>query len=157
MTLTTARSTQKQNRRLTNSLLAQVASNAAVEFDCYLRGRQFGFDAVTQLASYLQSEIKEVNEPPTPSSLLNPSVAVVMSRAINSSNWAPIITTVADLVNQAKEISKELQSSEALLDKATATEATVQKLRDFCVALSKAAAEQRHSIEDTIPYHPYRR
>lgn len=155
MTLTTARSTQ--NRRLTNSLLAQVASNAAVEFDCYLLGRQFGFDAVTQLASYLQSEIKEVNEPPTPSYLLNPSVAVVMSRAINRSDWTQKVTTVDDLVKQSKEISKELQSSESLLDKTTATEATVRKLRDFCVALSKAAAEQRHSIEDTIPDHPYRR
>ncbi|MGH9959022.1 MAG: hypothetical protein ACREBC_18145, partial [Pyrinomonadaceae bacterium] len=152
----TARSTQ--SRRLTNSLLAQVASNAAVEFDCYLRGRQFGFDAVTQLASYLQSEIKEVNEPPTPSSLLNPSVAVVMSRAIRLSNWpTKEITTVADLVSKANEISKELQSSEDLLDETPTTETTVQKLRDFCVALSKAAAEQRHSIEDTIPDHPYRR
>lgn len=138
-------------RKLTYSQLSHVASDAAVELDCHIRGKGFGFTSVEKLAQYLDSEIEGIDQPSNLSSLLNPSVAVVMGRALDMANWANDVKTVDQLVQQAAVVSNSLhRSGETGAD-------TLPKLRAFCVELSKAAAEQRHSLVDDLPRHPFRR
>lgn len=138
-------------RKLTHSQLSHVASDAAVELDCHIRGKGFGFTSVEKLAEYLESEIEGIDQPSNLSSLLNPSVAVVMGRALDNANWAHDVKTVDQLVQQAAVVSKSLhRMGETGAD-------TLPKLRAFCVELSKAAAEQCHSLVDSLPHHPFRR
>ena len=138
-------------RKLTHTQLSHVASDAAVELDCHIRGKGFGFTSVEKLAEYLESEIEGIDQPSNLSSLLNPSVAVVMGRALDKANWAHDVKTVDELVQQAAVVSKSLhRRGETGAD-------TLPKLRAFCVELSKAAAEQCHSLVDGLPHHPFRR
>lgn len=143
-------STQSSSR-MTHSSLAQIAADAALELDCRMRGiTPPGIQGVKRLSAFLVAEVV-LDQPSSPSSLLSPSVAVAMGSAINSTGgWLQHVMTVDEVVAQARLIRDELEKSN------NSDSNGLTRLKGFCLALSKAAADQQRSTLDDVPYHPNR-
>jgi hypothetical protein len=122
--------------------LAPLASMAAVEIDNRLLGRAHVTDAVRALAQHLKASM---HAPASAAGvafeqLLDPTT-VAFKRTLQLSPWAGALQSVEDLVSQAASITRTLVGEGTLPNE-------LQRLRSFCVALSRVAAAGGHPIED---------
>jgi hypothetical protein len=122
--------------------LALLASRAAVELDNRLRGRAHASDAVRALAHHLRASM---HTPAAANSItfeqLLDRTPVAVKRTLQQSPWAGRLQTVEDLVNQAAAITQSLVGESTKPD-------DLQRLRTFCVALSRVAAASESPTED---------
>jgi hypothetical protein len=122
-----------------------VASEAAIEIDCALRGKQCGRAAINRLADLLSNSV-EVRRGVVAKSLMDfPTVAVV-GRAVRDSKWNPSVRTVDELVKEAKEIAGTLRMR-----------TPAERSRAFCVALARCAASYRQSVFQQAGAHQHRK
>jgi len=104
---------------------------------------------VRKLAEILNDAVV-VEEPASASSLLDPTVAVAVQRALEDTGQAAS-TKVVDLVASAGDLEGQLRQ---LADSGSAPADVLTNLRSFALNLSKRAA-QLMSV-DLRPEHPYR-
>lgn len=134
--------------------LPSLACEAAVEIDNLARGRNGDLSAVRALADTITKSVT-VDQPSSPASLLNPTTAVVLRRAIGAVTGAGQPRKLDELLSKASEIAASLRSV-AATPETPPMPRTLEELRAFCVALSNsAAAARRPPIER--PEHPFRR
>lgn len=138
-----------QGLRALDPELPFLASEAAVDLDNLLANRARDFSAIQRLADRLKisvenssSESARVMDPATLNLL---DTAMVQSRAFASGK-------VADVLSQAAKIAGNLAAVDS-----SQNPAELEQARDFCVALSQAAASYRRSISDLRQSHPFRR
>src|SRR5947207_11033819 len=128
-----------------------LAIQAADELDELVHGRVASLEAVKALSEILKNSFRLNADSDSRKSFIDSGNVAVFSRAIE--DWEPEnrIATVSELVNRAMEIVQNLERSESAHDNTF-----LEKMRDFCVALSTAAASYRQSIYDLRPSHPFR-
>jgi hypothetical protein len=129
--------------------LCLLASNAAVELDDLLLGRSSHMDSVHELAEILG----RIGEPDTAESPLamrvDPYAALVVSNALDESRWCTPLATLADLAREAGTIAARLHDSR------TSQSDSIERMRSFCIALSKSAAAYGDSLKALRPRRPF--
>ena len=142
-----------------------LACHAAIELDNLLRGRSAEVHAVAMLASVLAGTRSSCQggAPVTFGLLFDPSSdptdAVTVNRALRDSQVAEAEPrTVDELVGELKRIESTLRAiSEQPQTVVSRDAAELERMRAFCLALSRRSASERESPEDWEPSHPYRR
>lgn len=127
-----------------------LASEAAVDLDNLLSHRARNLDAIRRLADRLNHSI-EASRTGATRSLMDPATLNLLGVAMAQTRTYPS-EKVEDVLSQTAKIASRLATVETTQD---TTE--LEQDRDFCVALSEAAASYRRSIQDLRPQHPFRR
>jgi C4-dicarboxylate-specific signal transduction histidine kinase len=139
--------------------LPSLASQAAAELDNLLLGKSNQVDALRRLSAQIAESIVNVDQPDAPGSLIDPSAVVVMHRAIGETNTTGVrMTTIHDLIHEATRITQGLESigrdPEGTKSQAVSV---IEKMRDFCLVLSRLASAHEQSVLERRPSHPFRR
>jgi len=146
-----AASTISQNGRVqlssTDANIPLLAIEAANELDEIIEGRPSTLESVARLADVLKQsfQLDQAFEPRQ--NFVDSGTVAVFSQAIDESAGRRV-TTMEELVKQAMEIVKTLEAS--------ASGKQLEKIRDFCIALSSAAEAYQQSIFEMRPLNPLR-
>lgn len=147
---------EKEILRALDADLPFLSSRAAIELDNVVLGRPTELSSVKALVRRLSNSFEPIHETATPRSLMDPATLTVVSRAISGSQWTSKLTTVDQLVTEAWNLTSSMKKSSE--DRTSTPEKQVlERMRDFCVALSKCAASYRKTIHAARPVHRYRR
>jgi hypothetical protein len=138
-----------------NAGLPLLAVRAAIELDSIIRqGGTSDLAATSRLAELLsESFTRKENEKAAEQPHLDPTTIALMSQALDASKWDVQVRTVSELVQEALNIVKRLESPR----KADEPKESLKNLRAFCAALAECAAAQVQSMHSWRPAHPYRR
>ena len=160
--------------QLTGVARVQSGLGEALEEDlstlaCYAAGEidelRLGCNSELRYVSLLAGRISDLFEnveaptgfepPPTRNFLLDPSVVVVMQRAIGDSPFTTsTIKNVDDLVHKTSQIRESLtRLSELRTNEVNRTTPEFDKLRDFCLALCRQASAYKSSMDDWSPQY----
>ncbi|SRR6266496_322260 len=133
--------------------LPMLAARAAMELDNYRSSSEASFAAVKHLSLRLKNCFQSGGGTAVPfKALLDSSTVSLVGRALDSSRWAGKVSTIDQLGTELWEVAQRLEKVEA--DPAGQP---IEKIRDFCVALSECAASYRQAFHDLRPSHPFRR
>jgi len=138
--------------------LPSLACRAAVELDNLNLGRSSSLENVQKLSRSLKESLPEVADFASPSSLFDPTMAIVVNGAISDTRQAEPIRQMAKLLDETKNITDRFEN---LLRDPTEFCRTsldeVKTLRSFCLALSKRAFAFKGPRQSRTPQHPFRR
>jgi len=135
--------------------LATVSCYAAGEVDDLLLGRSKRFDAVKRLLEMIKTSLISEQVSTAPHSLVDPTAAVAMNRALESSEFTESMNTIDELLEQSGIVAKLLEN--IVVDPGKALEADrvkLEKLRSLCIELSNSALACEEPIEDIQPQLP---
>lgn len=150
-------STATQDQRPQTPLLGRdphlsfVASQAAIELDNLVLGISTKLDAVKQLAARLKNSTEAVTGSTAKRNLMDPQAIRVFSQAYEETQGESV-TTIDELATKAWNIAGDLNDA-----KADPTNQNLEKLRSFCVALSRISSAHRKAIMNRKPGLPYKR
>jgi hypothetical protein len=150
MTIAEATISSNQGLRALDTDLPFLASEAAVDLENILSGRGTQLAAIQCLAARLKNSIELSNSGGPPKALMDPATLTVLGEAV--AQTAASATNVNDVLAEAAKIASDLSAPES-----SRKREELVRARDFCVALSKAAASYRRAIRDLRPPHPFRR
>jgi hypothetical protein len=133
--------------------LPSLASLAAIELDDLVIGRaDIHLDAVRRLAKALASWVQSEGEG-SAAVKLDPSRLFVINRAFEDSTVIERRpTTVDELVQITTDLTRSLEN----LTSEQRDKHNLERLRSFCLALSRRAASLVYGREEREPRHPYR-
>ena len=138
--------------------LPSLACRAAVELDNLSLGRSTGLESVRKLSLSLQESLPEVADFASPSSLFDPTMAIVVNGAISDARQAEPIRQMTKLLSETKTITDRLDNLLQDPDEFCRTSLDqVKELRSFCLALSKRAFGSKRPRQSRAPRHPFRR
>jgi len=129
-----------------------LAAEAAVDIDNLLSSRSEDLTAIRRLAEQLKNSLKLRPLGEQPRSLMDPATLTVLGEAMLKVLHPFPPSKFEDLLSEASKIAEELSNAEP-----TSNPKEMQKARNFCLALSRAAAAYSKSIRDLRPSHPFRR
>jgi hypothetical protein len=138
--------------------LPSVACQAAIELDNLILGRTNNLPSVAELSVRLSEEVPPVCDLNSHLSLVDPSTVVALHGTIQESRLAAPSDNIVDLTRQAGEIVRRLK---AVSDDPAAARTSgleeLQKLKEFCLILSRRSAAATGDPDESRPPHPYRR
>jgi len=119
-----------------------LASQAAIELDNLLLGKDVDPKAVKQLAQQLEESTAPAVGAEGRTSLMDPATVSVFSSAISASG-RPRVQTLAELASQAWQIARELQDSRENSEKQR-----LEQLGTFCTHLARSAIAHERALCD---------
>lgn len=125
-----------------------LAIEAADQLDDLALGQGTSSDAIESLADNLRRSFLFGEE--GQAGFVDSGTVAVLCDAFNGFQPERQITTMEELIKRALEIVGELDAASA---KPNITQ--LEKMRDFCIALSAAAASFRNSVYEQQPSHPF--
>jgi hypothetical protein len=128
-----------------------LAARAAMELDNYRSSGEAAFVAVKELSRRLNNSFRNQGAAAQKASLDSGTVTLV-GRALNTSRWSGDVATIDQLDSELWQVARRLQDVED-----DPRGQPVDKIRDFCVALSECASSYRQAFHDLRPGHPFRR
>jgi len=131
--------------------LPLLASQAALEIDDILQKKQTSVDAIQRLVNILNNTFENECHKPASRCFVDNSAATIFSQALKYRSPR----TLADLAEQAWEVTKELESVKNEGAGDNAPELTTMKT--FCLNLARSAATYRQKFEHSRPLPSYRR
>jgi hypothetical protein len=154
MPLTLESPTASIRLRALDPELPMLAAQAAMELDNFKLSGITDFAAVRILSLRLNNSFPSAGGAVVPrKALLDSSTVSLIGRALNSSSWtANKVSTIDQLDKELWEIAQRLAKVEAAPE-----EQPIEKIRDFCVALSESASSCRQAFHDLRPSNPFRR
>ncbi len=135
----------------TDANIPLLAIEAANELDELVEGRHSSLESVARLAEILKRSFRLDQAGGRHQSFVDSGTVAVFSQAIDGSAAGERISSIDDLVARAVEIVDALEKSAAGNEGQS-----LKKMRDFCIALSKAAAAYQQSVYEMRPSHPFR-
>lgn len=141
-----------QGLRALDPNLPFLASEAAIDIDNLLSNRAEDLTAIETLAKLLTNSMEQGGTGGPPRSLMDPGTLTVLGQALAEARSSQALQKMEDLLTEAARIAGSL-SSHDLKEKPD----ELERLRDFCVALSRAAVAYHKSIGDLRPSHPFLR
>ncbi len=144
----------KQELRILDPDLPILASEAAIDIDNLLANQTESTDAIRKLSAQMKNSIQIDPTSNAPRSLMDPATLSILGRIIAKSSRTPKTSMRIDqLLSEAVGIAELLGQDDLPKDRGE-----LEKARDFCIALSRAAIAYRTSIRDMrIPPHPFRK
>lgn len=137
--------------RLYDPDLPMLAAQAAIELDSLRRGKRIGLSTVNEISDRLKGSL-EGSPGNGKRAVLDSSTFAIVGPALDTSEWSGRVTTTDQLITGAGDIADAMNK----LDEKAET-AQIEKIRNFCVALSKYAAAYRQALQDLEPTHSFRR
>jgi hypothetical protein len=137
--------------RLYDADLPMLAAQAAIELDSLRRGRSIGLKTVSDIGQRLRSSV-DISHDSGRRAVLDSGAFAIVGQALDSSEWSGRLKTTNQLINETAEIAEAMNN----LDDA-ADPGLIEKIRNFCVALSRYAAAYRQSLHDLAPADSFRR
>ncbi len=137
--------------RLYDPDLPMLAAQAAIELDSLRRGRRIGLSTVNEIGNRLRVSL-EGSIANGKRAVLDSSTFAIVGPALDTTEWAGPVKTTNELITGAGDIADAMTK---LAEDAQAEQ--VEKIRNFCVALSKYATAYRQSLQDLEPTHTFRR
>jgi hypothetical protein len=138
--------------------MPSLACDAAIELDNLSRGRATELRAVEQLTERIRNSVMDFQDVTSPSSLFNPTAAVVMSGALSEFRQTQPIRGLEELKGETEKVKVQLdellKSPHAF---AQSFPDQVSQMRTFCVALSRRASALLQPQQRKEPHHPFRR
>ena len=131
--------------------LSFLATQAALELDMLMAGKDIELDAVTQLSSVMSGSFQAVQSGGQGSSL-DPATATIVNRAFTDSALANL-ETVDELIKKSLELATELGSQ---IDP-NQRNGELASMKRFCIALARCSAAYRETIIGHRSEHPYRK
>jgi hypothetical protein len=133
--------------------LPLLASQAAIELQCVLRGDKNGsLKAVQRLGDRLEASFRRSGNGTVLSRAADPSMVCLVHTALNEVKWAGPVTTLDELFSHATKLAESLRTSES-----SSEPQGLVRVRDFCAALARCAAAFRRSPYFGRPANPHRR
>lgn len=124
--------------------LPSVASRAALQLDNLLIGTSTPIEAVKELAESLARM-----RPSDPETVLDPTAAVVVNRAIDDAKLEAVpLSTIEDLLLVISRIQKKLEAVVSNPEGIRENRIELETLRGFCVSLSRSASGLDPSFEE---------
>jgi hypothetical protein len=146
--------TATQNGRVqlssTDANVPLLAIEAANELDELIEGRTTTLESVARLVEVLKQSFR-LDASEARRSFVDSGTVAVFSQAIDESSVGHGVSTVPELVQQATEIVKTLETSAK--DKRAKG---LETMRDFCIALANASTAYQQSIFEMRPSNPLR-
>lgn len=136
--------------RVLDAELPLLASEAAIDLDNLLAGRDSDLTVIHSLAHLLKNFINFESEDSSSNTLMDFATISVLSEAIVQTRNDFSYKKIEELLKEAEKIASELLSDE-LLNNAE----SLKRARDFCVALSTAVMAFHKSIRDLRPPYPF--
>jgi hypothetical protein len=137
--------------RLYDPDLPMLAAQAAIELDSLRRGKRIGLSTVNEIGNRLRSSLEGSIETGK-RAVLDSSTFAIVGPALDTTEWAGRVKTTDELISGLGGIADAMNK---LAEDANAEQ--IEKIRNFCVALSKYAAAYRQSLQDLEPTHSFRR
>lgn len=137
--------------RLYDPDLPMLAAQAAIELDSLRRGKPIGLTTVSEIENRLRNSLEGSSESGK-RAVLDSSTFAIVGQALDTTEWSGRLKTTEQLINGTGEIADAMHE----LNENTEAE-QVERIRNFCVALSKYAAAYRQSLHDLEPVHSFRR
>jgi hypothetical protein len=131
--------------------LSFLAAKAAVELDNLAAGRPTKIVAARTLAERIHGSLGQSDGTAGPRSLMDPATLTVVSEAVSQTLPDPV-RTMDDLVREATSLASDLTE-----ENPSEESAVIERVRTFCVALSRCAAAYRESVFSLRPTHPFRK
>lgn len=132
--------------------LSFLATQAALELDSLIEGKETELEAVSRLSSVMSSSFQSV-QAAGQSFSLDPATATILNRAFIDSNFANNLETVDELIQKSLELARELASQ----TDPSQRNGELARMKRFCMALARCSAAYRESILGHRPKHPYRK
>jgi len=132
--------------------LSFLATQAALELDSLIEGKETELEAVSRLSSVMSSSFQSV-QAEGHSLSLDPATATILNRAFIDSNFANNLETVDELIQKSLELAKELASQ----THPSKRNGELARMKSFCMALARCSAAYRESILGHRSKHPYRK
>ncbi len=129
--------------------LPLLALEAANELDEMIEGRGIGLVSVRKLAAILKTAFQSKEAVPAQNIFVDSLSIAVVSYAIDETEGKKP-TTVSELISQALSVANILENTDSTKDE------SLRRMRDFCMALSKASSAINQSIYEMPPTHPFR-
>jgi hypothetical protein len=129
-----------------------LASEVAIDIDNLLSNNTKNLNAIKHLAERLKNSVEIGSNGNRPRSLMDPATLSILGEAVLKTKASTGTPKVEDLLLEANKIAEELFDANPQTDREG-----LERARNFCVALSMAAANYRKSIRDLRPSHPFRR
>lgn len=142
-----------QNKlRTSDPRLPLLVSQAAIELDNAIQGKQVEFSSAKQLAEFLKSSLEYSVGASTEKLSFDVSTVGIIGLALNSSAGKGSIKTVQEVVEKAREVANKIEKINTNID-----QPSLENLRAFCVAFGNNLIAYRESLRDFKPASPYRR
>ena len=142
---------ERQGLRATDPDLAFLASRAAIDLDIRLNGQKPDSEACRLLADRLQRSTA-ISQDVSLNALMDSTTITMLNEAIAESITSELLQETDELISQADEIVASLRS----IQRQDADPTKLERARDFCNALSRAALAYRTSIAELRRPHPAR-
>lgn len=138
--------------------LSSLACDAAIELDNLIRGKSQDLGTVKKLIVEIEDLGKGLSNSARHGGLaqLSPTTAVALNSAIDDSELSSAQSDISGLSKETDRIIERLKNLVSNPQKAKAEE-PVEKLRSFCIALSRHALASKPPIYEAESGHPYRR
>jgi hypothetical protein len=137
--------------RALNPDLPFLASEAAVDIDNILAGGARELGKIRELVELLNTSVNPASEESVPISQLDPGTLTVLGEAVTAAVRNGTFQEVSDLIRETAKIVSSLECDEPETNRME-----LEKAREFCLALSRAALAYRMSIYEWRPPHPFR-
>lgn len=152
MSSTIASPQEKRGLKALDPDLPFLAAEVAIDVSNMLSGVSNDQTAMRNLADKLLHSIETGSTGVSPHSRMDMATLTVLSEAISETMEKQSLKNVGDLLAKASMIANVLARENPQADRDALGTA-----RNFCVALSRAAAAYSESIRDLGPSHPFRR
>jgi len=143
--------TNSATLRLYDPDLPMLAAQAAIELDSLRRGKPIGLTTVNEIENRLRNSLESSAENGK-RAVLDSSTFAIVGQALDTTEWSGRLKTTEQLINGTGEIADAMHELNE-----NAKSEQLEKIRNFCVALSKYAAAYRQSLHDLEPAHSFRR
>lgn len=152
MSHTTVPSERRPGLRALDPDLPFLAAEVAIDVANILSGKSDDRSAMQRLSGILSQSIEMDSGARTLQSRMDMAALTILSEAVSATQEEQSLENVQDLLAKANQIAKVLACDGPQCDRQRFEEA-----RNFCVALSRAAAAYSESIRDLRPSHPFRK
>lgn len=123
--------------------LSLLACRAAIELDELAQGKDPQLEAVPLLAAYFRNATEETSCGMERRALMDSPTINVLGRVLHAAQEP--VSTVQQLATKAWETANDLSRSKVDTDKEL-----LQRLRTFCVELSKEVAAYQQSLDSSL-------
>ncbi len=131
--------------------LSFLATQAALELDMLIEGRETKLEAVTRLSKVMRSSFKQVSSGGQ-GAFMDPATATIVNRAFTDSSLAKL-ETVDELIERSHELAEELASQVDPKHR----NGGLPEMKRFCIALARCSSAYREAVLGHRSKHPYRK
>lgn len=128
--------------------LATVSCYAAGEVDNLIHKRPNGFGAIKRLRHMIQNSLIDCGTSASGHSMVDPTTAVAVNRALAISNSVDDLDTVDKLIEESKQITKLLDRVAKKDEEGEQNKHELENLRSLCLALSRSALAFEEPIDE---------